>query len=247
MRYEVWLQACFNNTPVATTAPVCHGVMQVHLVLSSRLSLVIMLLLLQGSVLHAVGLMQQLGLRPGSSAVYFGQLLGMADHLTFTLGANGYPAFKYVPYGRVHEVRCECYAAMETCLEAASACCDAAYRFIYFGNMKVHAAHTGFAGSAILAEASTRKRVNSHWRKSRLAAAAGGAAATSRTRQRQASFCKAYIVALLLPVIRCSKRLSGCHMLVVKSACRQKRWRRTRCKWVNSKQIKLQARLRALC
>ena len=29
----------------------------------------------------------------------------MADHLTFTLGSHGYPAFKYVPYGLVQEVR----------------------------------------------------------------------------------------------------------------------------------------------
>jgi len=36
--------------------------------------------------------------------VHFGQLLGMADHLTFTLAANGYQAYKYVPYGPVHEV-----------------------------------------------------------------------------------------------------------------------------------------------
>jgi hypothetical protein len=28
----------------------------------------------------------------------------MADHLTFTLGAAGYGAYKYVPYGPIHEV-----------------------------------------------------------------------------------------------------------------------------------------------
>ena len=31
--------------------------------------------------------------------VYFGQLLGMADHLTFTLAGAGFKAYKYVPYG----------------------------------------------------------------------------------------------------------------------------------------------------
>lgn len=36
--------------------------------------------------------------------VSFGQLLGMCDHLTFGLGAHGYRAFKYVPYGPVQEV-----------------------------------------------------------------------------------------------------------------------------------------------
>ena len=60
---------------------------------------------LQDSVQQAVHLMGQLGLEAGKSPVYFGQLLGMADHLTFTLGSHGYPAFKYVPYGLVQEVR----------------------------------------------------------------------------------------------------------------------------------------------
>ena len=36
--------------------------------------------------------------------VYFGQLLGMADHLTFTVAAYGLNAYKYVPYGPVREV-----------------------------------------------------------------------------------------------------------------------------------------------
>jgi proline dehydrogenase len=38
------------------------------------------------------------------SAVSFGQLMGMADNLTFTLGANNFQAFKYIPYGPVDEV-----------------------------------------------------------------------------------------------------------------------------------------------
>ena len=32
------------------------------------------------------------------------QLLGMADHLTFALGAEGFKAYKYVPYGPLTEV-----------------------------------------------------------------------------------------------------------------------------------------------
>lgn len=43
----------------------------------------------QESVERAVGTMAELGLPP-SSPVYFGTLLGMADHLAFTLGAHGY-------------------------------------------------------------------------------------------------------------------------------------------------------------
>jgi proline dehydrogenase len=57
----------------------------------------------QQSVEIAVQTMQSHGL-PASAPVYFGQLLGMSDHLTFSLGAAGYKAYKYVPYGAVHEV-----------------------------------------------------------------------------------------------------------------------------------------------
>ena len=39
-----------------------------------------------------------------ANRVVFGQLLGMADHLTFTLAAHGLKAYKYVPYGPVREV-----------------------------------------------------------------------------------------------------------------------------------------------
>lgn len=43
------------------------------------------------------------GLGP-EARIYFGQLLGMADHLTYSLGNNKYRAYKYVPYGKVKEV-----------------------------------------------------------------------------------------------------------------------------------------------
>lgn len=58
----------------------------------------------QSSIEHAVATMRQLGLRPRESGVYFGQLLGMADHLSYTLGSNGYKAYKYVPFGPVQMV-----------------------------------------------------------------------------------------------------------------------------------------------
>lgn len=57
----------------------------------------------QRSVELALNSMQKHGLQRGSR-VYFGQLLGMSDHLTFSLGAAGFQAYKYVPYGRVQEV-----------------------------------------------------------------------------------------------------------------------------------------------
>ena len=36
--------------------------------------------------------MHAFGMEPEKCGVYFGQLLGMADPLTFVLGANGYRA-----------------------------------------------------------------------------------------------------------------------------------------------------------
>ncbi|CAN0389163.1 unnamed protein product, partial [Hapterophycus canaliculatus] len=43
----------------------------------------------QASIEHAITLMQKLGIRP-HDGVSFGQLLGMADNITFPLGAGGY-------------------------------------------------------------------------------------------------------------------------------------------------------------
>jgi proline dehydrogenase len=57
----------------------------------------------QASVEQAVTLMAQKGLSP-DSPIYFGQLLGMSDNLTFTLGRHGYYAYKYVPYGSIQDV-----------------------------------------------------------------------------------------------------------------------------------------------
>jgi len=58
----------------------------------------------QYSMAHAVKEMQKYNLDPASSGIYFGQLLGMSDHLTYTLGLHGYRPYKYVPFGKVSEV-----------------------------------------------------------------------------------------------------------------------------------------------
>eukprot|EP00618_Florenciella_parvula_P001226 CAMPEP_0119476612 /NCGR_PEP_ID=MMETSP1344-20130328/7058_1 /TAXON_ID=236787 /ORGANISM="Florenciella parvula, Strain CCMP2471" /LENGTH=563 /DNA_ID=CAMNT_0007510405 /DNA_START=82 /DNA_END=1773 /DNA_ORIENTATION=+ len=57
----------------------------------------------QRSVEHTLTRLQSLGLDQ-QCGVYFGQLLGMSDHLTYLLGANSFKAYKYVPYGAVGEV-----------------------------------------------------------------------------------------------------------------------------------------------
>lgn len=58
------------------------------------------------SVQTAVALMAEHGSTPlGLEAtVHFGQLLGMSDNLTTVLGAKGYSAYKYLPYGPMEEV-----------------------------------------------------------------------------------------------------------------------------------------------
>ena len=56
------------------------------------------------SVQLALQHMNELNLQPSTTPVYFGQLLGMSDYISFSLGHAGYKVYKYVPYGEVHEV-----------------------------------------------------------------------------------------------------------------------------------------------
>jgi proline dehydrogenase len=58
----------------------------------------------ENSVRFTVQKMQEYGIPASGGGVFFGQLLGMCDHVSFTLGANGYAVYKYVPYGPVQEV-----------------------------------------------------------------------------------------------------------------------------------------------
>lgn len=58
----------------------------------------------QASIEYATEQMQKRGIQSKSDGVYFGQLLGMADHLSSVLGKNGYAAYKYVPFGLVQQV-----------------------------------------------------------------------------------------------------------------------------------------------
>jgi proline dehydrogenase len=51
-----------------------------------------------------VELMIEKGIAPGHPRVYFSQLLGMSDHLSFNLAMAGFNNVKYVPYGPIEAV-----------------------------------------------------------------------------------------------------------------------------------------------
>lgn len=49
-------------------------------------------------------LMQSHGMKPNDKRIWFSQLLGMSDHISFNLAKAGYNVAKYVPYGPVEAV-----------------------------------------------------------------------------------------------------------------------------------------------
>ena len=56
------------------------------------------------SVLNALLLADKMAISKNNQNLYFGQLFGMSDNLTFTLAKNGYNSVKYLPYGPVKDV-----------------------------------------------------------------------------------------------------------------------------------------------
>ena len=56
------------------------------------------------SSLFLVHLMQQYSIAPNDKRIYFSQLLGMSDHISFNLAKAGFNVCKYVPYGPVAAV-----------------------------------------------------------------------------------------------------------------------------------------------
>ena len=51
-----------------------------------------------------IDLMESHGIPNSSDKVWFGQLLGMSDHISFNLAQKGYKVSKYLPYGPVRDV-----------------------------------------------------------------------------------------------------------------------------------------------
>ena len=56
------------------------------------------------SSLYLTKLMDDFRIKKDHPHVYFSQLLGMSDHISYNLAATGYNVAKYVPYGPVKEV-----------------------------------------------------------------------------------------------------------------------------------------------
>ncbi|KAI8086763.1 FAD-linked oxidoreductase-like protein [Halteromyces radiatus] len=56
------------------------------------------------SVVQTVEEMDKQGVLPRSGVVHFGQLFGMQDQISYSLGKNGYSIYKYLPYGMIDEV-----------------------------------------------------------------------------------------------------------------------------------------------
>ncbi|MEY8848948.1 proline dehydrogenase family protein [Psychroserpens sp. XS_ASV72] len=52
----------------------------------------------------AMALMEELGIDRKDNNVWFGQLYGMSDHISFNLAEQGYNVAKYVPFGPVKDV-----------------------------------------------------------------------------------------------------------------------------------------------
>jgi proline dehydrogenase len=52
----------------------------------------------------AMDLMNEKGISRSDDRVWFGQLFGMSDHITFNLGAESYNVAKYIPFGPVKDV-----------------------------------------------------------------------------------------------------------------------------------------------
>ena len=56
------------------------------------------------SIQYLIKLMIKMKLSKNDKRIYFAQLLGMSDHISFNLSALGYNVAKYVPYGPIKEV-----------------------------------------------------------------------------------------------------------------------------------------------
>jgi len=58
----------------------------------------------EDSSAYLASLIESKGIDKANKRIYFAQLLGMSDHISYTLASEGFNVAKYVPYGPVKEV-----------------------------------------------------------------------------------------------------------------------------------------------
>jgi proline dehydrogenase len=58
----------------------------------------------ESSTYFMMNLMEEKGLRTNDDRIWFGQLYGMSDNISYNLAANGYNVAKYLPFGPVKDV-----------------------------------------------------------------------------------------------------------------------------------------------
>ena len=58
----------------------------------------------ESSTYFLMNLMEEKGLRTNDDRIWFGQLYGMSDNISYNLAANGYNVAKYLPFGPVKDV-----------------------------------------------------------------------------------------------------------------------------------------------
>ncbi|AWG22563.1 proline dehydrogenase [Flavobacterium faecale] len=56
------------------------------------------------SSLDLIQIMKEKGLAPDTATIWFGQLYGMSDHISYNLADHGYNVAKYLPFGPVKDV-----------------------------------------------------------------------------------------------------------------------------------------------
>lgn len=56
------------------------------------------------SIYKTINMINQMGIERSSDKIWFGQLFGMSDHITFNLANENYNVVKYLPYGPIKEV-----------------------------------------------------------------------------------------------------------------------------------------------
>jgi proline dehydrogenase len=55
----------------------------------------------ENSILKVMKMIKDKGLKENDSRIWFGQLYGMSDNISFNLGKNNYNTFKIIPFGSV--------------------------------------------------------------------------------------------------------------------------------------------------